>query len=180
MRRSGKGLGLGLLVLAFTCPLSPVPCPIVSAENAPAAKIGFVNVAKIFDGYERTKQSDAVLAKKGQQKEAELESKMSELKKMGENLELLNDAAREAKQRDLQARADEVKRFRTNTAEDLRQERNGVAQEILKDIQQAVDDYAKSKGYTLILDQRAILHGEPAQDVTDDVLQLLNSRFKKS
>ncbi len=150
-----------------------------AAEQAPAAKIGFVNVAKIFDGYERTKQSDAVLEKKGRQKESELQGKMGELKKMSEGLELLSDTAREAKKRDLQARADEVKRFQTNTAEDLRQERNGVAQEILKDIQQAVDEYAKSKGYTLILDQRAILHGDSAQDVTEDVLQLLNSRAKK-
>lgn len=151
------------------------------AAEAPAAapKIAFVNVVKVFDGYERTKQSDAVLEKKGQQKEAELEGKMGELKKLREGLELLNDASRESKARELETRADELKRFRANTAEDLRQERNAAAQEIIKDIQKAVDEYAKSNGYALVLDQRGVLYGSDAYDISGAVLQSLNSRYKK-
>lgn len=148
-------------------------------KPAAAPKVAYVNVVKIFDGYERTKQFDAALEKKGQQKEAELEGKMGELKKMREGLELLNDASREAKARELEARADELKRFRTNTMEDLQRERSATAQEIIKDIQKAVEEFAKSSGYTLILDQRAILYGSDAHDVSDGVLKLLNSRTKK-
>ena len=42
-----------------------------------------------------------------------------------------------------------------------------------------VDEYAKSNGYTLVLDQRAVLYGSETHDISDAVLQLLNSRFKK-
>ena len=140
--------------------------------------MGYVNVGKLFDQYERTKASEAALEKKGKQKEAELEGRVNDLKKIRESLELLNDKAREAKARDIEARADELKRFRANTAQDLRSERDAIAQEILKEIQSVVTEYGKTNGFSIILDERTMLYGQPAYDATDEVLSLLNSRYK--
>ena len=167
-------IALVVLGVSVPCPLSPVPCPIAGAEEFKAA---YVNIGKLFDGYERTKASEAVLEKKGKQKEAELEGRVNELKKSREGLELLNNQARESKMREIEAKADKLKRFQTNTAGDLRKERDAIAQEILKEIQSAVADYAKTNGYTLILDERSVLYGLPALDVSDEVLALLNSRY---
>ena len=155
--------------------MSHVPCPIVGAEEF---KVGYVNVGKLFDQYERTKASEAVLEKKGKQKEAEMEGRVNELKKLRESLELLNDKAREAKARDIEAKADELKRFRTNTAQDLRNERDEIAQQILKEIQSVITEYGKTNGFSILLDERTMLYGQPSYDVTDEVLSLLNSRYK--
>ena len=141
-------------------------------------KIAYVDMGKLFDNYERTKTSEAVLEKKGKQKESELEGRVNELKKLRENLELLNDRARQAKTREIEAKADELKRFRANTARDLRSERDDIAQQILQEIRTVVTDYGKANGFSMILDERTMLYGQPSYDATDEVLTLLNSRHK--
>ncbi|MBI4341545.1 MAG: OmpH family outer membrane protein [Candidatus Omnitrophica bacterium] len=140
-------------------------------------KIGYVNLAKVFDGYERTKAQDAALEKRGKAKEAELEARVNALKKIRQSLELLNDAAREAKSREVEEQSEELQRFRASTARDLRRDRDKLAQEILKDIQKAIDEYAKANGFALILDQRGLFYAQSGYDVTDGVLKLLNSRL---
>ena len=171
-RLSGRCLFFaGLLGLAVSSMVPFVPC-----VEAAEFKIGYVNIGKIFDGYERTKQNDAALEKKGKAKEAELEARVNDLKKMRQNLELLNDSAREAKAREIEERADELQRFRKNTARELQHERDQIGQEILRDIQRAVDDFAKANGFAIILDQRSLVYAQPVYDVTDQILQLLNSR----
>ena len=155
--------------------MSHVACPIAWADDF---KVAYVNVGKLFDAYERTKASESVLEKKGKQKEAEMEGRVTELKKLRESLELLNDKAREAKARDIEAKADELKRFRANTSRDLRSERDEIAEGILKEIQAVVADYGKSNGFSLILDERTMLYGQATYDATDEILGVLNSRYK--
>ena len=144
--------------------------------HAEGMKIGYVNVGEVFDGYERTKSVDATLEKRGKQKEAELEGRVGELKKLRENLELLNDQAREAKAKEIEEKTDQLQQFRNATARDLRRERDTVAKEILKEIQQVINDYAKANGFSVILDSRSLLFGQPGYDVTDDILKRLNTR----
>ena len=163
-----------VLILLFTCHLSLVTCHVVS--GAEEFKIGYVNLAKVFDGYQRTKSSDAVLEKKGKEKEDELQGRMSELKKLRQNLELLNDDVRETKTREIEQKADELQRFRNATARDLRRERDKVAKDILGEIQKAVEDYAKTNGFSVIFDERSLLYGQATYDLTDAILKTLNSR----
>ncbi len=155
----------------------------VSSPSALAAedlKMGVVSVSKIFDSYEKTKASEATLAKKGQQKQAEFDGRMAEIKKLRDGLELLNGDARETKGRELEEKADAIKRFRTNAARDLQRERNVIAQALIKEIEVAVDEYAKANGFSVILDDRSILFSQgTVADVSNGVLQLLNSRYGK-
>jgi len=156
------------------CLAPHAPCPDVSADEL---KIGYVDLAKIFDSYERTRQSESVLERKGKQKEAELEQRLGELQKLREGLELLNEDARESKTRSLQEKADELRRFQQFTKRDLAGERDRIAQEILQEIDQAVEAYAKANAFTIIIDRRSLLYGQGGLDVTDEVLKQLNQQF---
>lgn len=146
------------------------------AAQAEELKVGFVNLARVFDGYTKTKTSDAQLQRKGEKKEVELKTRMQELRKMRESLELLNDDARETKALELEEKADELQRFRANTARNLRRERDKAAKELLGDIQDVMETYATERGFTVILDSQSLLYGHKRHDVTDDVLALLNKR----
>lgn len=168
------GISFLMLAAALTGLMSHVSCPSVSADEF---KVAYVNVGKLFDAYERTKASEAVLEKKGKQKETEMEGRVTELKKLRESLELLNDKAREAKAREIEAKADELKRFRANTARDLRSERDDIAGQILKEIQTVVTEYGKQHQFSLILDERTMLYGQATYDATDEILSLLNKRY---
>ena len=176
MNKRCTGFAMVSVMIWFGCCLSLVACRSAGAEEL---KVGYVDVGKVFDGYERTKASDATLESKGKQKEAELEGRMNELKKLRQNLELLNDQAREAKTKEIEEKADELQRFRTNTARDLRRERDKIAKDILVEIQHGVEEYAKANGFSLILDERSLLYGQETYDVTDEILKALNSRTAK-
>ncbi len=150
-----------------------------TAVDAQDLKVGYVKLTQVFDSYDRTRASDASLEKKGKEKEAELEGRMNELKKLRQNLELLSPEAREGKTREIEERAEELQRFRSGTARDLQRERDKIAKEILKEIQTAIEQVAKAGGYSIILDERSLLYSESSQNLTDDVLKLLNSRYTK-
>ena len=166
-----------LLGVVLVCHVSLVTCRVAEAAEL---KIGYVSLAKVFDGYEKTKSSDASLEQKGKQKESELEGRVNELKKLRQSLELLNEQAREAKAKEIEEKADELQRFRTNAARDLRRDRDKIAKDILQEIQSVVEEYAKANNFSVILDERSLLYGQDVYDVSDEVLKLLNSRHGKA
>ncbi|MBI3323881.1 MAG: OmpH family outer membrane protein [Candidatus Omnitrophica bacterium] len=200
-RRSTAALQRGALVagVLVTCHVSLVT-PLAFAETsvaqpakpadiakppAPAArpsasglKIGYVNLAQVFDSYQRTKQSEQVLEQRGKEKQGELEGRVGELKKLRQNLELLGDQAREAKAREIEEKSDEFQRLKTRTERDLVRERNEAARQILHEIEQTVTEYARANGFSIIVEQRSLVYGENALDVTDDVLKILNEHYE--
>lgn len=169
-------LVLAMVSVLWMCPPPPAPCPVLGAAEL---KIGYVDLSKVFDGYEKTKRADAGMEKKGKDKEAELQGRMNELKKLRQNLELLSDDTKEAKRLEIEGKEEELQRFRANSARDLRRERDTIARDILKEIQATVEEYAKANGFSLILDSRSILYGQPAFEATDGILKLLNSRMSQ-
>ena len=186
MRQQTNGRGVGWVVrvgvaLAWASAIGATPTAraadgAAAAQASAAMKVGFVDLARVFDGYARTKSSDAVLERQGKQKETELETRLGELRKLRQTLELLSADAREAKAREIEEKAEELQRFRNNTARELRRERDKVAKEIFSDIEAVLKEYAESHGYALIIDSRSLLFGQSAHDVTDELLTALNKR----
>ena len=148
-----------------------------SVAAAEGVKIGYVNLGKLFDNYERTKASEQVLEQKGKQKQAELQGRLSELNKLRQNLDLLSDQAKASKSKELEEKSDAFQQLKTRSERDLLRERNEVAKGIFDEIDKMVSDYATANGYSLVLDQRALLFGAGANDVTDEVLKTLNDRY---
>ena len=164
------------LVVAFSL-LSSIFCPLSAAQEAAASKIGYVNLGRVFDNYQRTKDSESQLERKGSQKQAELESRVGELKKMRDGLELLSDSVRAAKAKELEAKSDEFQSLKTKSQRELLRERNENARVILDDVEHAVAEFAKANGFSMILDQRSLLYGTDVYDATDEVLKMLNERY---
>jgi outer membrane protein len=145
--------------------------------RAAELKIGYVNLAKLFDDYQRTKDSERTLTQKGEQKEAQLKGQAGELKKMRDSLELLNAQARETKVKELEEKSDALQQLKTRAERDLVRERNQAAKTILDEIERVVTEYAKANNFTLLIDQRSLLYGQDGYDVTDTLLKLLNDRY---
>lgn len=157
--------------------LSVVGVLMMPGAQAAELKIGSVNPAMVLDNYQRAKDVEQVLQQKGKQKQVELEGRVNELKKLRQSAELLNDQAREAKTREIEEKADEFKRLKTQTERELLRERNQMLKEILEEINQAVSEYAKSNGFSMIVDERFLLYGDSGLEVTEAVLKLLNDRY---
>ncbi|MBI2884958.1 MAG: OmpH family outer membrane protein [Candidatus Omnitrophica bacterium] len=161
-------------LLVGTCLLSPVSCPVLKAAEL---KIGYVNLVRVFEEYQRTKDTEQVLEQRGKQKLSELEGRLGELKKMRQNLELLNDQAKEAKSKELEEKSDEFQRLKTKSERESVRDRNQVAKQIFDEIDGAVTAYARANGFSLVLDQRSLIVGDDVYDLTDEVLKSLNDRY---
>jgi outer membrane protein len=146
--------------------------PVVAEE----LKVGYVDVARLFDSYERTKQSESLLQQKSQQFERELQQRIEELKKLRAGLELLSERERDVRQREIDQKADDLKRFDLYTKRDLVKERDRITQDIIEEIQQTVQAYAKANGFSLVLDERSVLYGQAVYDITEEVVKQLNAR----
>jgi Skp family chaperone for outer membrane proteins len=57
--------------------------------------------------------------------------------------------------------------------------RDEIMKEILDQIQSTVQKYAKDKKYDLIFYRNALLYHNENLDVTQDIINVLNSQYKK-
>lgn len=146
--------------------------------TAYAEKIAFVDVAKTFDTYEKTKQNDQVLAEEGKKKQTQRDAMIQEIRRLKDELALLADKNKEEKQVAIDEKIKALQDFDQKAREELSKKRDEAVREILKDIDTVMSDYGKQKGYDLIFNERALLYRNDKYDVTTDILNELNNRYK--
>lgn len=147
---------------------------------AEGGKIGYVDVAKLFDNYQKTKDNDQVLQDLGKKKETEREKIVQGIRKQKDEIALLNNEdAKNKKQEQLDAKLRELEDFDRVAKRDLGQQRNNVVRDIFKSIDDSVQRYGERKGYDFIFNERALVYRNPKSDLTQDVLNELNAEYKK-
>ena len=166
---------IAILILAFA--IMAVKAPVSFAAGA--QKIGYADVGKIFDEYNKTKDLDKILEGKGNKKQAQREDMVKAIRAMKEEAEMLSDKGKEEKQKQIDGKIKELQEFDRVTSDSLRSERDQMAKDILKEVQGVVEEISKQEGYTMIMNERFLLYSDKANSVTDKVLSALNSRYKK-
>jgi Skp family chaperone for outer membrane proteins len=141
-------------------------------------KFASVDFEKVFNEYNKTKTEDAQLKATLDKKKAELEQKKAEVDKLREGLELLGEAARKEKEKEIRDKIKALADLRKTMEEDLVKERNDKWLAIYEEIKVVVAKYGKDKGYTVIFDDKALVYKAEGNDVTADVIAILNSGKK--
>ncbi|MBI4972043.1 MAG: OmpH family outer membrane protein [Candidatus Omnitrophica bacterium] len=152
----------------------------ISSFDARAEKIGYVDVAKVFDKYEKTKKFDKELAEVGKQKQSGRDTIVLEVRRLKDEMALLSDQGKEQKQKLVDQKMRELQDYDRDAQRDLLERREGVMREIFKDIDEVIRDYGKQKGFDFIFNERLMLFRSEKYDVTDVVLGELNARYKKT
>ncbi len=137
-------------------------------------KIGYVDLAKVFDEYKKTKDSEKDLEAKGKAKEADRANMVEELRKLKDEQALLSEKAKAEKQTVIDNKIKVLQDFDRKTRDDLVKERNDMLGLILKDIEKVVAEYSKTTGYDIILNSRMLLYGGAEYDLTSEILSRLN------
>ncbi|UCH12529.1 MAG: OmpH family outer membrane protein [Candidatus Omnitrophota bacterium] len=163
------------LVLLFAFIFSTVFAPAYAAE----LKIGYVDVARVFDNYNRTKDQDKILEQQNNKKKEERDKIVKQIRKMKDELDILSEKAKERKQTQIDEKIRELQEYDQQTRNGLRQQRDEVVRKILKEIEQVTEKYANENSYTMILNNRVLLYGQKQHDITDKILKILNSEYKK-
>jgi outer membrane protein len=148
----------------------------LSAQMACAAeyKIGYVDLAKVFDEFKKTKESEKKLEDKGKAKEGERAKMVDELRKLKDEQALLSEKAKAEKQAVIDNKIKALQDFDRTVRDELVKERNDMLGGILKEIEKVVTEYAKANGYDMVLNSRMLLYGGEQHDLTNEVLTRLN------
>ncbi len=143
-------------------------------------KIGFVDVYKIFNEYDKTKESESTLDKKKKKVEEKLIEKKNVLEKIQNKLETLNEEQKKVEESKLIQQVKEYRDLERTAVVDIRKERDEKMKEILEDINQVTKEYSKNNDFDLVVNENAILYsGDSIVNITDKILKLCNDNFKK-
>ena len=161
-----------IFVVALGLLISPLPV------WAGGEKIGYVDVAKVFDGYKKTKENDEKLQSAGKKKEEERDAIVHEIRRLKDEQALLSEDAREKKQEGIDAKVRELQDFDAAARRELGGERNTKVKEIFKDIDDIVQRYGERKGFDMIFNERVLLYRSQKLDVSKEVLDELNRSYQ--
>lgn len=164
----------------------------------PAFKLITVDIGKVFDGHYKSEEANA----KFRDAEQKAREQAEELRKQGQTMvdeykelaeqaknTLLNADARtkaeqaaQKKLEDIQRKQSDLQGFLQNTQSSLSQRIATHRDLLLEEITKTVNEIARRKGGTLVLDKSGpsafripvVLYADPAYDITDEVLAEVN------
>ena len=148
-----------------------------SLVHADASNYAFVDVAKVFDEYQKTKDNDQQLQTAGKKKEMERDNLVHEIRQMKDEMVLLRDDAKVKKQDTLDAKIKTLEQFDETARQALGEQRNNVVKEIFKDIDDTVQRYGQRKGLEYILNERALVYHSTQNDISKEIVDELNKNY---
>lgn len=151
----------------------------VPASAQTDGKIGYVDLSRAFDEYQKTKDFDRALEKTGDIKQEQREKLVKGIRKMRDELELMNERARKKKEGDIESRIRSLQEFDQDAKMELTKERDDMVRDILKEMNGVIQEYGKGHGYSIIVNDRILLYGDEALDLTGEIVKILNERYKE-
>lgn len=150
------------------------------AAFAKEIKIGYVNFMQVYNEYQKTKDYDAKLEVKKAEAEKNLNAQKTKIDELRNKLNVLNEKEQAKEKEKVEKEIQDFREAERKAFIDIKKERDDKMKEIFEDVSKVVEDYAKKKGYDLILDQPAILYGDKVMDVTADILKGANEKYNKN
>ena len=152
----------------------------VHAAKAFEGKIAWVDLSRLFNGYEKTKLYDGDLEKDSKAFEEDRQKMIDQVRDGQNKLTLLKEDEKKKLQEDLDKQRAQLVEYDRQKRTDLLKRRDEKVREILLEIEKVVSDYAKKEGYTLVLNDRVLVYGDQGYNITDPILKTLNENYSKA
>jgi outer membrane protein len=149
------------------------------AQTFEGKKVGYLDISRVFDQYEKTKDFDKVLEGKHKEYESERNKKLEKIREAQNKLALLKDTEKGKLQSDIEQQRADLLEFDRQQQMDLRKQRDEIIREILQEAEKIVKDYAEKNGYVMIFNDRVLIFSDKGFDVTEEILKILNAGYKK-
>ncbi len=149
-----------------------------AARAEEASKFGYVDVKKIFEGYEKTKALEKQLEEAKGKKQGEREKMVADIERLKNELELLSDKAKEEKKKLVSDKVDSLTEFDHDIRTELTKQRDNMVRDVLKEVETAIQEYGKKEDYRMIFTEAVLLYGSEGDDLTGKVLEALNKKYQ--
>ena len=139
-------------------------------------KIGYVDLAKVSEGYSKTKDYEKTFEKQIKSKDAQRQKLVDEVRRLKDGQALLSEKAKAEKQAIIDNKIKNLQEFDRSVRDDLIKQRNEMLREIQKDIDAVISVYSKEVGYDIVLIKQTVLYAGAELDLTAEVVRRLNSK----
>jgi len=162
---------------------------IIPSYGADVAKIAILDIQKVIDESLLGKKMNHELGKIGENYAADLQAKGKEIQKLQNEVEILSSSEKtssvankkefDKKKRTLKMKIFDIQNLEKKYRDDFRKEEIKRFKSTTKKIQEISDEIGKKEGYLLIKNKRGVAYFPEDIDITDKVIKLLDSRYKK-
>ena len=152
---------------------------VATVVRAEEIKFAYVDMAKLFDEYGRTKEYDKVLEADNNKFQEERNKKIDKIRDLQGKEALLKDDAKAKAGQEIEALKNEILEFDRTKRTDLTKARDEKVREILAEIEKVVSDYAKAEGITFVMNDRVLVYGKDGFSITEPILKQLNDAYAK-
>jgi outer membrane protein len=147
-------------------------------------KVGFVDSNRILTESEEGKKASKTLQEMISTREALLDEKKAELKKLGEELDnqkkskMFNDEALKEKEANLNKLMRSLQLKANEYQEEVQKKETELKVEIIKGANDVIKSYGEKEGFSLILESVVVIYAQKKNDVTDEILKKYNEASK--
>ena len=149
-------------------------------------KIRYIDEDSIMANYNLAKDINEAMLRRQNQFDAAQKQRGNEISKFGnamqqkyQNNQYLTEEAFNADQAKLQKMQAEAKNYLAGLQQSIQNELNQSQMQLLDSIDNFMKDYAKKKGFDMVLRKSATLYIDEKYDVTEEVVEGLNKRYNK-
>ncbi len=157
------------------------------AAEVKEIKTAYIDTSKLMDEYteakdvnEKYKNKSEEIGRKLEVEEANFKSDAAYFQK---NAQANGQAWAQQKGAELQKRQQELQYTAQSLAQQLQQQHAVEIDSLVVDVKKFIKDYGKEKGYSYIYgtgEQATVLYAEDKYDITNEVVKLLNEKYKSS
>ncbi len=158
-------------VCALVCVAMVWGGPVADAGDL---KVGYVDLRRAFFEYEKAQQLDAEITEFAEANQDKRDTMIREITRMRDELEIMSEEARRARQLELDEMVRELQQFDMQSREVILERKDNFFREVMDDIQAVVVSKGDAGGYDYILDSRNIMYANEEYDLTQEVIQELN------
>ncbi len=152
---------------------------ILFAQEKPN-KFASVDLSRLFDEYQKTKEYDKKLEVEQKAKEGERSKKIEDVKALQQKQALANEKDKEKLQAQIDEKMKALQEFDRVATTDLRKQRDDFLKEILKEIEKVIREYAQKESYTIVFNDRVLLYGDQQLDITEPLIKILNEKYSNT
>ncbi len=183
-----------LAILATVLLMAATSCNEKQATEAPKAggpalenlKIRYIDEDSIMANYNLAKDINEAMLRRQNQFDAAQKQRGNEISKFGnamqqkyQNNQYLTEEAFNADQAKLQKMQADAENYLASLQQSIQNELNQSQIQLLDSIDNFMKDYAKKKGFDMVLRKSATLYIDEKYDVTNEVIEGLNKRYNK-
>ena len=197
MKRIASILSAAALVAGFALTgcnnaATPVANDTKSDTTAVAGSIVFFNIDKVVESYDMANDLRSVVETKVSGIQAEIDRRGNKLQKDANDFQnkmdkgLLTSSVANAQYQKLQQQQNDYQQYVVRKQQEMAEEQQVMLNQIMNAIAEYVQEYNTEKQYALILTTSGdilpapVVTGNPALDITDDILAGLNAAYVKT